>query len=412
MKKEYEEKDTTVVEGNTKKKKKKKTKAQRIRGHIIRFDIAIVILVALYLTVAFSHIPFIEKWRTLYIETAMTTGSHQWLATMLFPPSVIDEVMDRYYAQLEKQQSMESKWSDKDDNKTVVDDAKEQFFATYWELDSPSVRSYLEMHKELTVAGYDKILIEDFDEKLGLKTSEGDPIYAINTANNLIIVIVRGEGYEGKLAIVKDASQVKLCKSKSLGSWGQEIDSFCADNNGILGINASRFLDVGGHGKGGRVLGSLIIDGTEYGNTPKKYGMKFCGMKMDNHMYICNYDAKAVSEYRWGMHGLPALIIDGETAIDGSFGMGIQPRSCIGQASNGDMLLLVIDGRQPPYSIGCTIIDCNQVLFRYRCYQAMNLDGGSSAVMCYDGNLITKSSSASGRGRYNPDAFVVTRVSN
>lgn len=398
------------AEEGTKDKKKQKTKKQRIRGHIIRIDIAIVVLVAMYLTVAFSSIPFIAKWRTLYIETAMTTGSHQWLATMLFPPCVIDDVMDRYYTQLEKQKELESQWLEQEKEEQQINDAKLQFFSEYWELDSPTVHAYLNTHPAVTAAGYDNILIEDFNQELGLMTSEGDPIFVINTANNLIITIVKGEGYQGKLAIVKDPSQVKLAKSKSLGSWGQEIDSFCQDNNGILGINASRFLDVGGHGKGGRVLGSLIIDGEEYGNTPKKYGMKFCGMKTDNRMYICNYDKNTVSEFRWGMHGLPALIVDGKSAIEGDFGMGIQPRSCIGQAANGDMLLLIIDGRQPGHSFGCTIADCNEILLRYKCYQAMNLDGGSSAVMYYNGNFITKSSSVSGRGRYNPDAFIVTRI--
>ena len=37
---------------------------------------AVVLLAALYLLFAFSGIPFIAKWRTLYIETAMGTMTH------------------------------------------------------------------------------------------------------------------------------------------------------------------------------------------------------------------------------------------------------------------------------------------------------------------------------------------------
>lgn len=73
------------------------------------------------------------------------------------------------------------------------------------------------------------------------------------------------------------------------------------------------------------------------------------------------------------------------------------------------MLLLIIDGRQVGYSVGCTVAECKDILLRYDVYQAMNLDGGSSAVMWYNGKYITKSSSASGRGRYMPNALVVRK---
>lgn len=401
------------LEPECQKTKKGRTKKQIWIRRMIRIDIVIVVLVSMYLTVAYSHIPFIEKWRTLYIETAMTTMRHQWLATLFFPSSVIDEVMERYYAQLDAQQSLESSgWEETPDEpeKEPVNYAEEIFFMRYWELDSPSVHKYFQEHPMTVQSGYDNIIIEDFDQKLGLYTCNGDPICVINTANDLIIICVSGNGYQGKLAICKKPEYVSVAKSKHFGSYGQELSGFCESNNAILSMNASRFMDIGGHGTGAEVIGSLIVDGVEYGNRPKKYGMKFVGFKKDNRMYICNYSSVNVSEYRWGVEGIPALIIDGESVVEGSFGMGIQPRSCIGQTQTGDVLMLIIDGRQPGHSLGCTIADCTDILLKYRCYQAMNLDGGSSAAMYYNGNYITKSSSASGRGRYTPDAIIVKKA--
>lgn len=397
-----------------KKNKKEKTKAQKIRGHIIRIDIVIVLLVVSYLMFAFSSIPFIKKWRTIYIETAMTTMTHQWLATMFLPQSVIDEVMDKYYAELAKQNKLESKWEDGDDKPIQPKEKTEEelFFETYWELDTPEFRTYLSAHPELTANGYDHILIEDLDMALELKTSEGDTMCVLNTENKLLIVGIAGSSYVGKLAIIKDPSLVFVNKSKSYGSWGQEIEGFCQSNNAIVGINGSRFRDAGGHGSGGVVVGAMVIDGEDYGIRPKMYGMKFCGMKNDDRFYISNYDPNVVSEYRWGIEGLPALIVDGQNAIDTSMFMGLQPRSCIGQTQSGDFHLLIIDGRKPGYSLGGTIVDCMEILQRYKCYQAMNLDGGSSSVMYYNNQYITKSSSATGRGRYLPDAIMVKRVSN
>ena len=51
-------------------------------------------IVTLYLLAAFTECPVLSDARTLWIETAMTTGDHQWLAK-LFPESVIDDVMSK-----------------------------------------------------------------------------------------------------------------------------------------------------------------------------------------------------------------------------------------------------------------------------------------------------------------------------
>ena len=86
--------------------------------------------------------------------------------------------------------------------------------------------------------------------------------------------------------------------------------------------------------------------------------------------------------------------------------MGIQPRSSIGQTKDGSTLLLIIDGRQV-HSLGITVSGCADILLRYGCQNAMNLDGGSSASMSYMGEMITKTSSPQAGGRWLPSAWVV-----
>ena len=47
---------------------------------------------------------------------------------------------------------------------------------------------------------------------------------------------------------------------------------------------------------------------------------------------------------------------------------------------------------------------------RYGCYQAMNMDGGTSAILWYDGEYVTRCSNTSNKeGRYLPNAWVYTR---
>lgn len=376
----------------------------------------LVLLVSAYFVVAYSHIGFIEKWRTLWIETAMTTNSHQWLAK-IFPQSVIDEVMADMEAQKESQKSLASTWDSLVPIDVVYgkqaqeseDSEKEAFFARYRELDTEEFRAYLERNPQLLANGYDHIKIEDMEETLGLKTRQGHPVLVLDAANGLVIVKVSGEGYQGKLAIAKEAANVDLVKSNRLGVRGQEAAEFGVQEDALLVINMSGFRDVGGHGSGGEVKGSLIIDGVEYGTPAYESHWRFCGLKEDNKLYVSSYPKDSMSDYRWGVEFYPAIIVDGECVVDGSYCMGLQPRTVIGQSVNGDLLLLVVDGRQIGYSLGCTVADCAKILEGYEAYQAMNMDGGSSSVMWYNGEYITKASSVSGRGRYMPDALVIRR---
>ena len=387
-------------------KVKKKREKVTWKDWVIRIGITCCILCGMYLTVVYSNIPFIAKWRTIYIETAMTTNSHQWLATLFFPQSVIDEVMANRQKNLDKQANANSHWEE-----DLEDLSTKDFFDVYWELDSDSVKQYLKEHTELTRNGYDDIKIEDLDGKLGLKTVNGDTILILDTENHLLIIGVEGDGYKGKLAIEKNPDQVELAKSKAIGSYGQEAGSFGEDVDALLVVNASGFKDVDGVGTGGQVKGSMIIDGVEYGSPSEDATWRFCGMKKNNLMYVSSYPTGDVSDYKWGVEFLPSLIVDGKSVVDGTFGMGIQPRTTIGQSKRGDILMLVIDGRQVGYSLGCTVEDCKNILMKYKAYQAMNMDGGSSSVMWYDGNYITKSCSVSGVGRYMPDALVIRKAS-
>jgi exopolysaccharide biosynthesis protein len=94
--------------------------------------------------------------------------------------------------------------------------------------------------------------------------------------------------------------------------------------------------------------------------------------------------------------------------VEGSYGWGLQPRSAIGQTKNGDFLMLIVDGRQVGYSIGCLVEDSAKILKKHRAFQAVNMDGGSSSIMAYQGKIITKNSSKSELGREIPNSLVVT----
>ena len=68
-----------------------------------------------------------------------------------------------------------------------------------------------------------------------------------------------------------------------------------------------------------------------------------------------------------------------------------RPRCCLGQTKDGTILMLCIEGRYLD-SLGATAPECAEILARYGAYQAMNLDGGTSAICWYDGESITRCS--------------------
>ena len=391
----------------------------------------LVTLTFLYSFLIFSSNPFITKWRTIYIETAMTTNTHQWLATAFIPKHIIDNVMADREIQQNLQESLESKWDNVDNvvekEELLIDNEikeefsegiiipekteEELFYEKYWELNCDSFKNYIKDNPSITENGFNNIEIDNLNEKINLKTVNNDLIIALDTFNNTMIVKVTGDGYVGRLAIVKNTNQVSIESASTLGQKGETGSTFSQRYDAQLVINASGFKDNGGSGNGGIVKGSYVIDGIEYGKQENKH-WKFVGLKQDDKLYISNRKDTDITNYKWGIEFYPALIVDGENVVDGSYCMGIQPRTALGQSKNGDLMILVVDGRQLGYSLGCTVADCRDVLFKYEAYQAMNLDGGSSSIMYYKGKLINKPSSVGGVGRYMPNALVVKKINN
>ena len=88
----------------------------------------------------------------------------------------------------------------------------------------------------------------------------------------------------------------------------------------------------------------------------------------------------------------------------------VNPRACLGQNDRYEMMMLVVEGRLPTVSMGTSVVTCAQLLYDYGCVQAMNMDGGTSAILWYDGEYVTQcSNTALSAGRLLPNAWVYAR---
>lgn len=386
---------------------------KKVTKFIIITSSVLACLVVLYSVAVFSNIPFIKKWRTIYIETAMSTMEHQWLATDFIPKSIIDRVLSQKDAIMAAQDNLESSWNGDDPSdeisvsKTYDRFGENDFFSVFDEIDKTSFEDYTSKHPDTMTYGYSKLLIDESGlDKPGttIHTTAGDQVLAIDVPNGILIIRVKGSGYTGKLAIIKDSSKVKIAASSKLGSVGETVKDIADKNNAILAINASGFSDAGGVGNGGEPVG-LIISGGKLISPSANNNYLTIGFDNESRLYIGHMSS--YTRLRDAIEFSPAEIINGRNVTDGSTGFGIQPRTSVGQKGNGDVLLLTVDGRQVGYSIGCTVGDCAEIMLRYNALQASNVDGGSSTVMVFRGREITKPANGIKFGRYVPDAMIV-----
>ena len=81
-------------------------------------------------------------------------------------------------------------------------------------------------------------------------------------------------------------------------------------------------------------------------------------------------------------------LVDGGEIPAGLDNTVLQPRTAIGTNSNGRwMILIVVDGRQPGYSEGCTLYELAEMMIKYGgVHNAINLDGGGSSAMLIEKN--------------------------
>lgn len=298
-----------------------------------------VLFLITVLSIFYIPLKPLQHFRDLYISTAMTTYTHQWLATSFFSEETINEVMSK-----------------------VPEDFEEN---------SNSINFYVK-----------KNTIEKFD--------------------------IKGTTYAGKLLKISNPAKVEIAISSQYGTRGEFLQQLVENNNAVAGINGSGFIDYEGHGKAAYPVGILIKDGKIiYDPGYTKYDV--VGFDYNDNLIVGSYTMEEIKELnlRDAVEPFYKLTVNGKNRIsEGNGGYGLHPRTAIGQTANGEILMLVIDGRQL-HSVGATMKDCQDILVSYGAINSAALDGGSSSIMYYDEAIQTKPSNGTSYGRYLPSAWVV-----
>lgn len=310
---------------------------------ISKLNITFIILDILALGVIFLAYGPISYFRNLLVTTAMTTMSHHYLARTIYTDKMISYTLSNNYVSEGKQNTNTSD--------IIIDNEDDGNYESIYE---------------------EQILKRDPD-------------------NDLYKVIPIDEnGYKGYLVAIYDPSRVSLAISSRAERGGQQLPDMANENDAKVAINASGLYNTSSIAI--RATGTVIKDGKIYsvgGGTG--WGGGLIGFNNDNVLVLTRENASVAIEngMRDAVEFGPFLIVNGEAStVVGNGGYGVAPRTAIGQRKDGIVLFLVIDGRNPGYSVGIDMAGMINIFKRYKAHNAANLDGGGSSTLVINGEVV------------------------
>ena len=305
--------------------------------------------------------------RNFYINTAMKTKDHKYLAKVFYNDKTIEKVMNsNYFIEIKEKVKLDD---------VIIDT-------------SPK-------------ASYDN----KYDEEILTRTPGNEDYKIIN------IKVGISKGY---LIAIYDPKKVSLIRAKkfNVGTYGEQVTAMCNRYNASVCINGGGFEDFG---TGSDIpLGYVIDEGKivwpETGWDNNRGNL--IGFNNDGKLLLLA-DSTGNEAIEAGMVGGlefgPFLIVNGKPIEIVGDPWGKSPRVAIGQRKDGVVLFLVIDGEN--YIDGASLGDVVDVLTKYGAYNAANLDGGHSSSLAINGKLYNNPPSIAKRqgGRYVVTGFGLLR---
>lgn len=345
-------------------RKERKKKKSKFKKFLITLLILFIIGISSFAFLLYGSYPNFREW---LITTAMTTMTHQYLATWFYSDDTIQEVL----------------------NKNRVAESEETT--------DPTLTVIVDENKNVEYANeYEKAILE--------KDPGNDDYKIIN---------IEGKGYSGYLAAIYDPSRIKTVVTKKLGKCGQYLKTMADDNDALLAINGGGFIDPNYNSNGANPLGITFSEGRLITSNVYSGAGGLIGFTNENKLVLGKMSVQEAKDMnvRDAVTFGPFLIVNGKASeVLGNGGWGTAPRTAIGQRKDGIVLFLVIDGRTVKKP-GADMNDLIEIMQRYGAYNAANLDGGTSSVMYVDGKIINDPIDSTGahKTRFISTGFILTK---
>lgn len=336
-------------------KKRKKTKEKKIMKKTIIFIVLDIIVLACFILM---YGPF-SYFRNLYIQTAMNTMDHQWMAKIFFSDKTIEKMLNsNYFVAIDE---------DANTDDIIINTKKKTKYKNKYE-------------KELLERDSDNDLYKVLSIKVG--------------------------GSNAKLVAIYDPTKIHIITTKQfdVGTYGERVVTMCERYKGVVCINGGGFVD---NGLGSDIPTGYVIKNKEilWSNkeSPDTYRSNLIGFTKDGKLKLMSNTTGKQALKAGIVDALtfdPFLIVNGKTLEIVGDPWGSSPRMAIAQRKDGVTMFLAVDGEN--YINGATLKDVVNTLKKYGAYNAANLDGGTSGTMVENGKLINNppSSARKTNGRY------------
>lgn len=329
-------------------RKKKKSKIKK----------ATIIFIILDLLAISGFVITYGPWdylRNLYVNTAMNTMDHKYLARIFYSEEKISKIMDNnYFVTIDEDVNLDD---------IVIDTSIKTTFK------------------------------DEYEEEL-LTRNEDDLYKLIN------LKVGNANAY---LVAIYDPTKIHVISKEKLGTeHGERIITMCERYGGSVCINGGGFVD---YGYGSGIPTGVVIENGEIkwsdGDVSETRD-NIIGMTKDGKLKLMS-NATAKEALDAGVtDGLvfgPFLIVNGTPLEIVGDPWGRSPRVAIAQRKDGIMMFLVIDGEN--YINGASLSDVVETLQKYGAYNAANLDGGTSSTLIINNKLINNPPKAKAtNGRY------------
>lgn len=304
-----------------------------------------------------------DEVRNFYINTAMKTKDHKYLANIFYSESTIEKVMSsNYFIAIKEEVELDD---------IVIDTSPKESYNN------------------------------EYDEEILTRTPGNEDYKIIN------IKVGISKGY---LIAIYDPTKVSLIRSKqfNVGGYGEQVTTMCNRYNALVCINGGGFKD---EGTGSDVPLGYVIDNEEIiwplQNHDTQRGNLIGFNNEGKLLLLANSTGNEALENGMvdGLEFGPFLIVNGKPLEIVGDPWGRSPRVAIAQRKDGVVLFLVIDGEN--YIDGASLSDMIEVLQKYGAYNAANLDGGHSSSLSINGKLHNNPPSVAKKqgGRYVVTGF-------
>lgn len=225
-----------------------------------------------------------------------------------------------------------------------------------------------------------------------LSTILGNPI-GQSFGNNATVKVysLKEAGYSGYMAKVKlmnpNALKMVLANDQLVSS-GETTSHAVKRKGAVLGINAGGFATL----DDGTItpIGITVIDG----QIKTYYSIDFSFIGFNNQGRLVGGKVNSEEDVKnmqvlQGASFLPTLLLNSKKQpIPSDWAGRKEPRTLIGHFTNGDLLFIVIDGREFGGSAGVTLEEAQSKLLEFKVRDAYNLDGGGSSTFVYNGDVL------------------------